>query len=73
MLPKVVRVETPGEVDRIKALLAEKQKLESALAQSQLKVLALEELIKVAEETYHLDIKKKPGRKPSEGCETSPG
>src|ERR1041385_764050 len=45
LVPKVVRVETIDDRERIKALLAEKQRLESALAQSQLKVMALEELI----------------------------
>ena len=58
---KVVRVEKPGERDRIRELEREKQRLESALAQSQLKVLALEELIKEAESHYQVDIKKNSG------------
>jgi transposase-like protein len=64
LLNKVVRVERADERDRVKELESEKRRLESALAQSQLKVLALEELIKVAEEKYRFDIKKKSGGKP---------
>ena len=69
LVAKVVRVESLNEGDRIKTLLAEKQRLESALAQSQLKVMALEEVIKIAEETYHVDFKKKSGHKSLEGSE----
>jgi transposase len=69
LVPKVVRVETVNEPDRIKAILAEKQRLESALAQSQLKVMALEEVIKIAEENYHVDFKKKSGPKSLQGSE----
>lgn len=61
LLRKVVRIEMPEEQnpnDIIKELKAEKQKLESALAQSQLKVMALESLIEVAEDHYRIDIKK---------------
>jgi len=61
LLRKVVRVETADERDRLKELLAEKRRLESALAQSQLKVMALEELIQVAEQEYKIDIKKNSG------------
>ena len=63
LLRKVVRVETPDEKSRIADLERQKQQLESALAQSQLKVMVLEELIKVAEEEYRIDIKKKSGGK----------
>lgn len=62
LLSKVVRVETTDERDRLKALEKETQRLESALAQAQLKVMALEELITVAEEEYKIDIKKNFGR-----------
>ena len=62
LLGKVVRVETIDERDRLKILAQDKQRLESALAQSQLKVMALEELIKMAEEEYKIDIKKNSGR-----------
>ena len=50
---------TPNEI--IKELKAEKQQLESALAQSQLKVIALESLVEVAEEQFGIEIKKKLG------------
>lgn len=67
LLRKVVRIEMPTEPtqnDIIKQLKAEKQKLESALAQSQLKVMALESLIEVAEDHYQIDIKKNSGLRP---------
>lgn len=61
LLSKVVRVETLDEKDRMKELEKEKQRLESALAQTQLKVIALEEMIRLAEVTYKVDIKKNSG------------
>lgn len=69
LLRKVVRVEMKDERDRIKTLEQEKKKLESALAQTQLKVLALETLIEVAEESYKIDIKKNSGEKRSRESE----
>jgi transposase-like protein len=48
----------------------EKQQLESALAHAHLKIMALEELIDVAEETYRIPIKKNFGRSLS-GASTS--
>lgn len=68
LLGKVVRIEMKDETDRIRSLEAEKKKLESALAQTQLKVLALEELLDVAEEHYGVDIKKNFGGKPVKDC-----
>lgn len=70
LLRKVVRIEMPGEIrpsDIIKKLKAEKQQLESALAQSQIKVIALETLIDTAQAHYKIDIKKKFGAKPLSG------
>jgi transposase-like protein len=64
LLTKVVRVEGFDERDRIKELEKQKRELESALAQTQLKVMALEKLIDVAEEHYHIDIKKNSGIQP---------
>ena len=64
LLNRVVRIEMPTEnnpQEIIKQLKAEKQQLESALAQSQLKVLCLENLVEVAEEEFGLDLKKKYG------------
>ena len=66
LLKKVVRVEMPDEInstDIIKKLKREKQELESALAQTQLKLIAVESLVEVAEEHYKIDIKKKFGTK----------
>ena len=66
LLKKVVRVEMPGEInptDIIKQLKKEKQQLESALAQTQLKLIAAESLVEVAEKHYRIDIKKKFGTK----------
>lgn len=61
LLAKVVRIEMSDERDRIKALEKEKKALESALAQAQLKIIALETTIEVAEENYGLGLKKKIG------------
>ena len=58
---RIVRIEMPTEnnpQDIIKQLKSEKQQLESALAQSQLKVIALESLVEVAEEQFGIEIKK---------------
>lgn len=55
---KMVRIETPDEVDRLKHLEHQKQTLESALAQAHLKILALESTIAVAEEHFGVDLKK---------------
>ena len=66
LLKKVVRVEMPNEIkptDIIKKLKYEKQELESALAQTQLKLIAAESLVEVAEQHYQIDIKKKFGTK----------
>ena len=65
LLAKVVRVEHPEERDRLKALEARNRELESALADSQVKLLALESLLEVAEEHYGTDFKKNFGRQRS--------
>jgi transposase-like protein len=69
LLHKVVRVEMADEVSKIKQLEQDKQALESALAQSQLKVLALESLIEAAEAQYGIEIKKNSITKGSNSCE----
>ena len=46
------------ERDKLKALEAENRKLESALAQAQLKIIALESTIKVLEEESGVMVKK---------------
>ena len=61
LLKRVVRIEMADEKSKLKQLKKEKQQLESALAQSQLRVIALENLIKAAEEELGISIKKKSG------------
>jgi len=65
LLGKVVRVERPEEKDRVKELEAKVRELESALAQSQVKLFAYESLIDVAEKHYKADFKKNFGVKRS--------
>ena len=63
LLSKVVRVEDASERNRIKRLEEEKTQLEKALAQTQIKLLAMESLVEVAEEYYKADFKKNFGHK----------
>ena len=65
LINKVVRVRMPSEIERIKQLDQEKQKLESALARAHLKIDALQSVIELAEEDYKVDLKKSTGRKRS--------
>jgi len=58
LLNTIVRIEMKNESDKIRALKREKQQLESALAQAQLKILCLESTIEAAEE-LGIEIKKK--------------
>ena len=61
LLRKVVRIEMPNErkkQDEIKKLKAEKQQLESALAQSQVKLIVMETLVEVASRELNVDLKK---------------
>lgn len=58
LLNRVVRIEMIDEKDKIKELKREKSALESALAQTQLKFLAMESLLEAAEAHYGLDFKK---------------
>lgn len=64
LLGKVVRVEKPGERDRVAGLEQKIQELESALAQERVKTLALESLVYVTEKHYGVDLKKNFGQKP---------
>jgi len=59
LLNKVVRIEMKDEQEKLKWLEKEKKALESALAQSQLKIIALESTIEVMEEKYGSGNKKK--------------
>lgn len=65
LLNKVIRIEMKDEQDKIKELARQKRELESALAQTQLKVICLEALIETVEEHYHIDVKKTFGQKAS--------
>lgn len=69
LLRKVVRIEIPNErkrQDEIKKLKAEKQQLESALAQSQIKLIVMETLVDVAGRELNMDLKKTFGSQPLE-------
>ena len=63
LLNKVVRIELKDEISKLKQLEKEKKALESALAQSQLKLIVYESIIEIAEEEFGVDLKKnlKPG------------
>jgi transposase-like protein len=63
LLGKVVRIETTDEVNQLKTLEKENHRLESALAQAHLKIVALEGLIEEADSFYDTDIKKNFGMK----------
>jgi transposase-like protein len=74
LLGKVVRVERPEEKDRVKELESKVRELESALAQSQVKLFAYESLVDVAEEHYgadFADFKKNFGAKRSAGVSSN--
>jgi transposase-like protein len=58
LIQKTVVVQTKNESDKIRQLEKEKRELESALAKTQVKLLAMETLIDVAEAHYQIDIKK---------------
>lgn len=59
LLNKVVRIEMKDEADKVKALEKDKAKLESALAQAHLRIMALENMLDLASKEYGEDIKKK--------------
>ena len=64
LLNKVVRIEMPNEIkpnDIIKQLQGEKQQLESALAQTQIKLIMMESLVEAAKQHLNIDLKKKFG------------
>lgn len=63
LISKVVKIQTKNELDKIKELKKEKKELESALAQSQVKIYALEALVEIAKDDYGIDLKKKSGSK----------
>lgn len=55
----VMRIEKPGEVDRIKELEKRKQELETALADAHLEILKLRSTVKAAKDEYGIDLAKK--------------
>ena len=61
LLNKVINIQMPNEVDIIKELTAQKQRLESALAHATLKIITLESTIKVLEEETGTMVKKSTG------------
>ena len=65
LLSKIVRIEMKGEKDHLKRLKKEKQDLESALAQAQLRILGLESTLDVIGEEFGIDVKKKLGKQAS--------
>jgi transposase-like protein len=64
LLATVVRIEMAEERDRIKALEEQVQNLEHALAQTQIKALALESVIESVDAEYGIDAKKNFGIAP---------
>ncbi len=58
LLNKVVRIEMKDEKDKLKELAAKNRELESALAQTQLKLLYAESLLASVEAHYDIDVKK---------------
>ena len=69
LLSKIVRVEMKGEKDRVKELEAEVKKLKIALADATLAKDALETLIDIVNDHYHIDVKKNLGQQPSKGSQ----
>lgn len=58
LIAKIVRVEMKDEKDKLKELRQKNQQLESALAQTQLKLLVAEAMIESVEAHYQIDVKK---------------
>jgi transposase-like protein len=59
--PQMLRIQMPDEASKVKQLEKEKQALESALAQAQLKIITLEATLEVIEENAKAAAKKKIG------------
>ena len=57
--PNMMRIQMPDEASKLKQLEKEKQALESALAQAQLKIIVLESTIEVLQENAKEAPKKK--------------
>jgi transposase-like protein len=59
LIEKIVRIEMKDEKDKLKELQQKNQQLESALAQTQLKLLMAEAIIESVEAHYQIDVKKR--------------
>jgi transposase len=75
LIRRRIFVATPEERKEVEDLKRRNRELESALAKTQVKVIALESLIEVAEEHYKADFKKNFGPKgsnvPGSGSESA--
>lgn len=58
LIAKIVRVEMKDEKNKFKELRQKNQQLESALAQTQLKLLLAEAMLESVEAHYQIDVKK---------------
>src|SRR5574342_58421 len=58
IIGKIVRIEMKDEKDKLKELQQKNQQLESALAQTQLRLLMAEAMIESVEAHYQIDVKK---------------
>lgn len=58
LIAKIVRVEMKDEKNKFKELRQKNQQLESALAQTQLKLLVAEAMLESVEAHYQIDVKK---------------
>ena len=72
LLNKVIHIQMRDEKDKIKELEKQKQALESALAQAQLKIITLESTIAVLEEEAGLTVKKNTVTGSSNGVVPTP-
>ena len=58
LIDKIIRIEMKDEKDKLKELQQKNHQLESALAQTQLKLLMSEALLESVEAHYKIDVKK---------------
>ena len=72
LMKKVIRVESPGEGDRLKELEREVKRLKEALGEAHLDLLLEKEYVRIACRRAGVEdveeFKKKHGGKPSPGC-----
>jgi transposase-like protein len=72
LIEKIVRIEMKDEKDKLKELQQKNQQLESALAQTQLKLLMYEAMIESVETHYKIDVKKTFGLTASSARSSKP-